>query len=200
MKKIFILILTLLPVITFSQSIGIKGGINFSKVEIVSPYMKDVNSIFTPSFGLVFYPGISKIFDIGIEPSYSTYGYKGLATFTDINGAVLSDGIVRVKGKYIEAPITFNIYPLHKSFVLGAHIGVSPMFKIGSSSYYPFDPKFNSFLIAGLGGITLGCNINDNIYWHLTSRYQFTFNNFIDRPVDNRIKAFNTFLTVGHKF
>ena len=46
--------------------------------------------------------------------------------------------------KYFEAPITFNIFPLNKLFVLGAHIGVSPMFKIGSSSYYPFDPKFNS--------------------------------------------------------
>ncbi|WP_162144223.1 outer membrane beta-barrel protein [Sporocytophaga myxococcoides] len=199
MKKIFILIFTLLPVITFSQSIGIKGGINISKIDFDSPYM-NVNSILTPSFGLVFYPGISKIFDIGIEPSYSTYGYKDIVTITDVNGSVLADKTFKVKGKYIEAPITFNIFPLHKSFVLGAHIGVSPMLNIGSSSDYSAEPEYNSFLIAGLGGITLGCNINENIYWHVTSRYQFTFNNVFDIPVDNRIKTFNTFVTLGYKF
>lgn len=201
MRKILLFVFLAIPFISFSQSIGIKGGVNIGKIDIDAYYMNDAKSIITPSFGLVFYPGISKIFDIGIEPTYSSYGYKQTRSFSDINGNMLGDRTYKVKGHYIEVPITFNVFPINKSFIFGAHIGASPMLNIGSSSNYDIKPDYNTFLIAGLGGLTVGYQINEKTYLHLTGRYQFSFNNVYDNSsIDNRIKTINSFVTVGYKF
>jgi len=197
MKKALLFLLQMIPVLSFSQSLGLKGGFNISNIKSNSSSMR-TSAIVTPSFGIAFFPGISKVFDIGIEPTYSTFGGKDAISFVGPNGTAVSR-IAKVKYHYIEVPISLNYYPLHETNIVGIHAGMSPMYYLSKKEEFTLSStKLNDFIIAPFAGGTFGYKFAKKAFFHLVARYQFPMSNiYKDAPYSTKFNSVNFFIILG---
>ncbi|MCR6641082.1 MAG: PorT family protein [Sporocytophaga sp.] len=200
MRKTVLFVFLLIPFISFSQSLGIKGGLNHSWVKS-SGKNDNPMPLNGPTVGLVFYPGISKVFDIGIEPSYSIYGMKVHGLLVDNNGTVIKSVTESVKYKYLEFPITFNIFPVNKKVVLNLHAGVSPMIFLAGTDRSNSVRVKNKLQISPLFGVTAGYYLSKHTFVQLTGRYMFTTRAVYENSLfDDTVYAINVFAVLGYKF
>lgn len=186
MKKIFTLLFTVISLAGYSQSIGLKGGVNISFSD--NSFHQNQTGLVGPTIGFVFKKDLGKVF-LAIEPSYSVKGFAIGITKTDNNGQKI-DGKERVSYRfsYFEAPIIVGYNFVNKETQFGMHVGISP--NIPLSSEFKVKERYNVDVLAG---IHLGHDIGENAFWMLNLRGGTGLLN------DLNFRYISTFLTVGYK-
>lgn len=162
MKKIFFIIALLLPVLTFSQSLGIKSGIITYKPFHYNKY------IVTPVNGIVFkYSG--ERFGFGIEPSIASKIIYSNGSLTDNSGNKLNL-FIRSKSTSLEIPV----YVFFKA--------IDSKFKLNIEGGFSFYGNTNSMLCGFYSGykinnLNIGINyrINGTLGNQFTGAYQSAF-------------------------
>ncbi len=200
MMKALLFLLQLIPALSFCQSIGLKGGFNISNIKSNSSSIQ-TSAIVAPSFGIAFFPGISKVLDLCIEPTYVTFGGSDAIPFAGPNGTTMSR-MAKVKYRYIEVPVSLNFYPLYKTNIVGIHAGMSPMYFLSKKEEFSIaSTKLNDFVFAPFVGGTFGYKFAKRIFFHLVARYQFPMSNiYKDAPYTTKFKSVNFFVILACRF
>jgi hypothetical protein len=200
MKKILLSLFLLLPLFSYSQSIGLKGGFNISNIKSNSTLL-ETSSLASPSFGIAIFTGLTKIIDIAIEPTYSTFGGKDAISFTDPLGTTVSK-IAKVKYYYLELPVSINFFPRYRTNVIGLHAGMAPMYFLSKDEEFTLaTTTINDVVFSPFAGGTFGYKFHKKAFIHLVARYYFPLSNiYKDAPYSTKFNSVNFFLILGRQF
>jgi hypothetical protein len=174
MKKLFLILMTVMPLIGFSQSIGIKGGAVFSKMDL--PFQVNEKTLVGPVLGIVYTQEINR-FRIFIEPSFITKGVSEDVIITDNDGNPVRTDVWKNKFSYIEVPILLGYNIIDKDAFVGVNLGAAPGIivdaRVKSSEYKSTGSIFetNLFVMDIVAGAYLGYKFTDNLNGSLNLRY-----------------------------
>lgn len=199
MKKIIFLLL-FIPSISFSQSFGLKGGINFSNSSI------STSEIFTGfSVGGFYNQKLTNILSFQGELLYTRYGYDNKLFFTNNSGNPKFIGYEKFRFSKIELPLFIKATAKSGAIKPFAYLGFSPGINIsGRFSPITLDNNnniihldseklstLNTFSISMIPGI--GFSVKDHLYFD--ARYAIGLTNTI---ANSRISTF--YITAGYSF
>jgi hypothetical protein len=190
--KTILTILCLFPIISFSQSLGVKVGGSFCNIPGFD-VLKGSN------IGLLYSYGKGKVKG-SIEPSYHVKGYGQIIAFANKPEYEKA----RVTYSFIEVPFTIGYFPFNDKFILGIQAGLVPSFLIDSrtrlTGYNIKNEDARSFNIDAIVGIKVGVYLSNNIFLTLNSRFGNGLLNIDKVGRDFTYQYLNTFLELGYKF
>jgi hypothetical protein len=144
MKKTLLLLLILsVNISAFAQNIriGIKGGLNLSKMSLYSPNIPYPNTEILPGYqvgGIVNFG--FKNFDIQPGILFSTKGYKIISQLVDANQKAAGTSTATTTFNYIEVPVN-ALYHITIANSISLHGGGGPYFGYGVSASGAFGGK-----------------------------------------------------------
>ena len=201
MKRAFFILMTVLPIISYSQSIGIKGGILVSNMKSYSGYVSE-KSLIGPSIGLAYQHDFDRV-KLFVEPTYSTKGFSLDYKVTDNAGNLIGSERAKYKFNYLEIPVLVGYNLIEKDFYLGINAGISPNFLISAkvkSPRYKADIEDNNGIgIDLLAGGYLGYKFSENVFGGLSLRYGKGLSK-PNKNSDGTYSYFNTFINLSYKF
>lgn len=200
MKKIIFILMTVLPIVGYSQSIGLKGGLVFSSANY-SKYV-DEKVLTAPVFGLVYQQNFNRV-SLSIEPGFTAKGFSDEYSFTDNDGNPKGTARTKFKFSYFEIPVLVGYNLIDKDLYLGLNAGLAPNFllnaKVKSPDFNGDIKGSNGVLLDVVGGGYVGYKLSDNVFAALNVRYGKGLTK-VHPDSDGTYSYFTTFLNIGYKF
>lgn len=211
MKKQFLFVLLILPLLTFSQGFGVRAGINFANMTLNddngNPYDGSYSSIKGFSFGANYDLSLNEKMFIEVGLNYSQ---KGIVFKEVDSGEILT---TKLKLNYLEVPVVFKysheINSIRIYGKLGPYIGYglsgketqdwsdSNDFDGEDTNIFGDDLTKNIFKPLEIG-LKLGAGVVFKKF-EFGFDYGFTLNNFaLQEKYEAKNKVFR--LTVGYRF
>jgi len=201
MKRAILILMTVLPIIGYTQSIGIKGGVLISNMKSYSKYI-DEKTLIGQSIGVVYQHDFNRV-KLFIEPTYSTKGFSSEYTVTDNAGNRIGTEKAKFKFNYFELPVLVGYNLIDKDSYLGFNAGFSPNFltsaKVKSPRFKDNIDNNNSIGVDLLAGGYLGYKISDHLFAGLNLRYGKGLSK-PNKNSDATYSYFNTFINLSYKF